>query len=378
MTSPIRVVHLITGLNTGGAEIALARLLSRTDHAEFDSRVVSLIPLGPVAEQIRKNGILVDSLEMPPGRATLKGFLRLLNILHTFRPHILQTWLYHADLLGLLAGKIVGIPVIVWNVRSSWMDFSHYHHLSGLVMRACAWLSRLPSAIVINSQAGLSQHESLGYHPATWEYIPNGVDTDIFSPNDKDSSKIRANWQSSPEEIVIGLVGRLDPQKDYPNFLRAAKIIQQEMPETRFICVGDGPKDYLASLQALAHELGLGERVLWAGPRKDMPAIYNAFDLLVLPSAYGEGFPNVVAEAMACGKPCVVTDVGDSAYLVDDTGISVPPGNPESLAQAILQVLKQSEAQRSILGEKARQRIGENFSIKKMTRAYRDLYKRLA
>jgi glycosyltransferase involved in cell wall biosynthesis len=376
MTAPIRILHLITSLNTGGTEIALLRLLENLDQQKFENHVISLIPTGPIGEQIRALGIPVTSLEMPPGRPTLRGFRQLLILLRRFKPHILQTWLYHADLLGLLAAKLIGVPTVVWNIRSAEMDFSQYRKLSGLVVRVCALLSGKPTAIIINSQAGLNVHTRLGYRPPKWCLIPNGIDTERFTPDARARQFVRRDWGISPTETLIGLVGRLDPMKDHPTFLKAAAIVQRRNPKARFVCIGDGPGPYLAELKELTEQLGLSS-VLWPGPRADLPAVYNALDLLVS-SSIGEGFPNVVAEAMACERPCVVTDVGDSAKMVAGTGVSVPPKNPEALAEAILQALELPETERVRQGQKARQQITEKFGLAQMVNAYQTLYENLS
>lgn len=376
MTQPIRILHLITGLNTGGAEIALFRLLQNMDRQKFDTQVVCMIPVGPVGEQIRALGFPVTSLNMRAGHPTLRGFFQLIGLLKKFRPSILQTWLYHADLMGLLAAKLTGVPAVVWNIRSAEMDFSLYRKLSSLVVRTCAILSGIPNAIIINSRTGQEVHTRLGYHPKEWRFIPNGIDLERFSRNAEAGCSMRQDWGIAPEETLVGLVGRLDPMKDHPTFIKAAAIVQARCPRARFVCVGDGPAAYLAELEELAGQVGIPQ-FIWAGSRTDMPAVYNALDLLVSASL-GEGFPNVVAEAMACERPCVVTDVGDSATLVAGTGQSVPPRNLPALAEAILRIIELSPAERAQLGKKARQRIQENFSLEQMVRAYSDLYTSLS
>lgn len=372
---PITVVHLITGLNTGGAEMALYRLLAGMDREKFDSQVVCMIPVGQVGEQIRALGIPVTSLEMPPGRPALRGLRQLVRLLKNSRPDVLQTWLYHADLLGLLACGLTKVPVLVWNIRNAEIVFLQTRRLSDLVVKICALLSKWPQAVVINSHSGQVIHSRLGYHPKEWCLIPNGIDTAQFFPDSAARERIRQEWKVAPSELLIGVVGRIDPQKDHPTFLKAAALVQEKRSDVRFVCIGIGPADYQEKMTGLAHQLNLSNLV-WAGLRTDMRAVYNALDVLVSASS-GEGFPNAVAEAMACEKPCVVTAVGDSAILVADSGISIPAGKPESLARAILQVLDLSEVERIHLGEKARQRIAENFSLEKMTRAYSDLYERL-
>jgi glycosyltransferase involved in cell wall biosynthesis len=376
MTSPIRVLHLITGLNTGGAEIALLRLLTGLDKEKFESRVVSIIPIGTIGEKIQMLGIPVLSLDMSPGKPDINGLSKLVHLLRQFQPNILQTWLYHADLLGLLAAKLAHIPVVVWNIRSAEMDFTQYNRFSGLVMRTCAFLSNMPTAVVVNSRAGQQVHSKAGYHPKEWKFIPNGIDVTHFSPNKASGLDVRIAWNITPDHILVGQVGRLDPQKDHENFLKAAAIVQAMHPKVFFVCVGEGPENFWNEKKTLARNLGL-TNLIWAGPRADMSAVYNAMDVLVS-SSKGEGFPNAVAEAMACGIPCVVTEVGDSSILIGETGISVAPGDSQALAENILRMLDLSDSDRINLGAKARRRIEENFSLDKMVGAYTDLYEQLS
>jgi glycosyltransferase involved in cell wall biosynthesis len=372
---PIRVIHLITGLNTGGAEIALLRLLSKMDRQKFDLQVISMIPVGAIGEKIRDQGLPVYSLEMQPGQPSLRGFLRLLQFLKQIRPDVLQTWLYHADLMGLLAAKVAGLQTMIWNIRSAEMDFLQYRWLSGRVVKLCAQLSNWPTAVIVNSRAGQTIHTRLGYHPREWIFLPNGIDTQIFQPDPEARAKVRAEWQVGPDEILIGIVGRIDPQKDHATFIRTAALASQALPKLRFVCVGSGPEDYQVRMKELSTQLNL-TNLRWAGARTDMPAVYNALDVLVS-SSIGEGFPNVVAEAMACEKPCVVTTVGDSSILIAETGMCVPSGNPEALAEGLLRMLALPAVERARLGQKARQRIADNFSLQKMVSEYTALYERL-
>jgi glycosyltransferase involved in cell wall biosynthesis len=192
--------------------------------------------------------------------------------------------------------------------------------------------------------------------------IPNGIDTKRFCPDPEARQRIRAEWGVTESEKLIGLVGRLDPMKDHPTFLRAAALLMQEREDVHFVCVGDGPADYRRELHALGEELGLGQRLIWASARGDMPAVYNALDIATS-SSYGEGFPNVVGEAMACGVPCVVTHVGDSARIVGETGVVVPPKDPEALAVGWKSSLARDGSEVAL---KARLRVEENFSVGRM------------
>ncbi len=189
--------------------------------------------------------------------------------------------------------------------------------------------------------------------------IPNGIDAERFCPDPEARSQIRSEWGIAEHEKLIGLVGRLDPMKDHPIFLEAAACLAKKRKETRFVCVGGGPEEYQASLQTLAESLGLGERLLWAGTRQDMPAVYNALDILVSSSSYGEGVSNTIGEAMACGVPCVVTNIGDSAWVVRDMGEVIPPKDPSALSNAVEKLLDQ----RSHTPDQIRRSIVERLSL---------------
>lgn len=373
---PIRIIHLITSLDTGGSEMTLARLVEGMNRQKFESRVVSMTPIGAIGQKIRARGIPVETLDMAPGKPSVRGFVKLVKILQTYQPGILQTWLYHADLLGLLAGKLTRVSSLVWNIRSAEMDFKEYRHLSGLVVKLCALLSSKPNTIIINSQAGIQHHQKLGYRPKTWQMIPNGIDTNFFKPDRKIGAQFRKEFQITNSSILIGLVGRLDPMKDHKTFLLAAAKVQQEIKQAQFICVGDGTSIYRKSLEVFAQNIGV-KNIIWAGTQTDMPAVYNALDCLAL-SSKGEGFPNVIAEAMACGVPCVATDVGDVANIIGKSGKIIPVGNAEALANELLAVLNLSSTQKQALAFQARERIKTKFSIEEMVSTYENLYTELA
>lgn len=207
--------------------------------------------------------------------------------------------------------------------------------------------------------------------------IPNGIDTERFHTDAEAGRQLRHAWGVEDDEILIGLVGRLDPMKDHPTFLHAAALLAQEVPAVRFVCVGSGSAAYQRELQALAAELDLADRVIWAGPASDMRAVYGALQIATSASAYGEGFANVLGEAMACGVPCVTTDVGDSARIVADTGAVVPPRAPLALVSAWQELIAMGAAGRAILGQRARARILATFSTTTLVSQHQILYERL-
>jgi glycosyltransferase involved in cell wall biosynthesis len=218
------------------------------------------------------------------------------------------------------------------------MDFRQYDWLAWFGSKLNCWLSIFPDAIIVNSHVGREYHLALGYPAEKTVTIPNGIDTERFRPNLMAGKGIRSEWGITEQEKLIGLVGRLDPMKDHPIFLKAAALLVNKRNDTRFVCVGGGHDEYRAKMQTLAKSLGLEGRLRWVGTREDMPAVYNALDIAVSCS-YGEGLSNVIGEAMACGVPCVVTNVGDSAWVVGDTGRVVPPKDPLALKDAMDRLL---------------------------------------
>ena len=274
------------------------------------------------------------------GRWDLMGpFLRLARALRRSRPNIVHGYLPDANLLSLLAGRWVVRAKVVWGVRASHYDFAIYDVLTRILFWGSCRLAGRADLIIANSAVGRDYHVAHGYPPERCVVVPNGIDTARFRPDRSLRAQQRALWGVAEDERLIGLVGRLDPMKDHPTFLQAASLVAATVPTARFLCLGDGPAAYLAELQALAGRLGLTGRIRWVARAEDSVAAYNALDLLVSTSASGEGFSNVIAEAMACDVPCVVSDVGDSASIVGMTGLVIPSRNAAAVAAACGNIL---------------------------------------
>jgi glycosyltransferase involved in cell wall biosynthesis len=353
----ITVVHIITALGSGGAERVLYLVATgRAERREIRHVVVSLTDEGIYGPKLRAAGVELACLGMQRGRSPLASFLALVRLLRTLRPNVLMTWLYHADLMGTLAGRLAGVRQIIWNVRCSDMDFKRYAPTTRRIVGVLARLSRVPWAVATNSEAGRSAHESLGYHPKRWVYLPNGYDTELWKPDAADRASLRHELGFSETDRVIGMVARVDPQKDHASFLAAAAELQAKRPDVRVLLVGRGTRQ-------LALPEALRSAVVAVGERQDVPRLTRTLDLLVSSSAYGEGFPNVIGEAMASGIACVATDVGDSDLIIGDTGRIVPPRDTAALAAAIAELLDLPPAELHALGLRARRRIETEFSI---------------
>jgi glycosyltransferase involved in cell wall biosynthesis len=371
----IRILHIITGLSTGGAEMMMLKLTTNMDNSKFENHVVSLTNKGPVGHRLSDAGIAVTCLNMPRGIPHPTGLYRLWSVIRREKPDIVQTWLYHADLLGLLAARLAGIKNVIWNLRCSYMGDEYDRGMTGFVIKLLARLSRLPAAIVINSKTGLKLHELRGYRPAHWVLLPNGFDPDQYRPDRKARATIRAELGIGDNTPLIGLVARLDPVKGYEDFLKAASKLAAKNPDVHFLLAGNGfVKDNGEIAEILADVSDKQFHLL--GERKDIPAIMAALDIATC-SSIGEGFPNVVGEAMSSGTICVATDVGDCRYILNDTRSIVPPSDPDKLAEAWQNILSMPASEREKISTAGRQRVIDNFSLSVIVTKYQNLYTEL-
>jgi len=368
----ITVAHLITGLETGGAERMLTQLVTRSDPARFRSVVISMTGAGTMGPAIAASGIAVHTLDMRRGIGDPRVITRLAQILRECRPAILQTWLYHADLLGLIARPLARVPHIVWNLRCTESVGSR------AVRRLLCWASPLPDAIVAVSQAGEQFHRALGYRAERWQVIPNGFDTAGLHPDAGVRARVRAELGLADREVAILLPARYHPMKDHANFLAAAARLAAVRPEAVFILAGHGIEPDNRPLTEAIAAAGVGARVRLLGERQDLTAIYPAFDAVTLSSAFGESFPMVLGEAMACGVPCVATDIGESREIVGPTGAVVPPRDPEALAAGWERLIALGAEGRRELGAAARTRIVENYELEAVIARYEALYEAIA
>lgn len=370
MSRPRRVVvHIITGLNDGGAEAALFRLCT----ADHDARhlVVSLMGPGKYGPLLEKAGIAVLCLDMPQGKMRLAALWRLRKFLTETRPDAVQTWMYHADFLGGIAARTAGIRNLCWGIHNTTLTRGESASTTILISRLCAILSRfVPRAIVCCAEKSAEVHADLGYRASIMRVVNNGYDLSQFRPDDRSGQAVRAELGLG-DEALIGFVARFDSQKDHRNLLGALRLLKSRGQTPRCLLVGTGMDAANGALTAMVDEFGLSDQLDLLGRRDDVPAIMNALDVHVLASL-AEAFPNVLAEAMACGTPCVSTDVGDAAIILGDTGWIVPRGDPAAMADAISRALAErgssSWQQRQ---QDARQRIETRFSIEQMVEGYR-------
>ena len=370
----MRLLHIITCLDQGGAEAALYRLVSASP-SFVRHTVVSMLDEGIYGLQLRECGATVHTLGMARGRLTLRGLRRLYRIVRQAKPDVVQTWMYHADLVGGVVARLAGVRAVVWGIRHTNLDPEFSSFRSRAVASLCVHLSgRVPAAIACNAREAARVHQALGYRADRFAVIPNGYDLGMFSPDKAGRHRVREEWGIGPREMLLGMVARWDPQKDHTNLLRALGLLAGRGMAFRCALVGSGMAADNRSLSDLIRKMGLQDRVILGGPRDDIPALMNALDLHVLSSA-NEAFPNVVAEAMACGTPCVVTDVGDASVIVGDTGWVASPRNAPELAERIQDAFEAlAGVGHELISERCRARIVEKFSLQKMVDAYLALW----
>ena len=378
MSHPIKVTHLITGLGTGGAEMMLLRLLSKTDRARFQPEVISMMDVGGTAPQIEELGIRVRSLGMQRAHPNPFALLKLAAWLRADRPHVLATWMYHANFLGSLAAPLAGGMPVAWGLHHDRLNPAILRRRTIWIAKTCGPLShRLVSSVICCSECTRREHVAIGYDASKMVVIQNGFDLDLFRPDVEARHAIRMELGIPEDTPVICLAGRYHPQKDHGNFIRAAALIHDRLPTARFVLCGHEITWQNDQLSSQIDAAGLRNSFHLLGVRNDTWRIFNASDIVCC-SSIGEAFSLVIGEAMGCGIPCVATDVGDSAVLVGDAGTMVPPANSAALADACSTLLELPRESRIALGRRARARIVENFELSRVVDRYQALYERLA
>jgi glycosyltransferase involved in cell wall biosynthesis len=336
----VKILLLCRSLSYGGTERQISVLAQSLSQKGHEVSIAVFYANGELEHDLHLLGIPIIDLKKSGRWDLLSFFVRLLKAVQRFRPQVIYGFLGTSNILTIFLKPLFPMVLMVWGVRSSNVDLKRYDWLHLFSYHVECWLSNFADKIICNSRAGMEYAAANGFPRQKMSVIPNGIDVERFKADAKERLRVRREWGVSHDEKLIGLVARLDLMKDHQTFLKAAAMLSSEEPNVRFVCVGDGPDDYKKGAYQLAQNLGLDGKLLWVGARNDMVAVYSALDIATSTSL-GEGFSNVIAEAMACGVPCVVTDVGDSAFIVGTTGIVVPPSNPDLLCAGLLRMLKQ-------------------------------------
>ena len=368
----MKVVHIITGLGDGGAEHALFKICKYDiSNKHF---VISLKGPGKYFTLLKKLGIEVYCLNVK--FFSFNKFIFLIKLLRSLKPNIVQTWLVHADFIGGIAARIAGINNILWNVRYSNIQLGKAKLTTILIIKILTILSYLiPKFILSVSKKAKKIYEVKGYNKKILKFIPNGYDLSILKVNKIEKKKFKEKIKIKKQIPLIGNVARYDPQKDHLNLLNALSLIRSKNINFFCVLVGSNINKNNFDLVSEIKRLKLSNHVKLLGQTDNISEVMNGLDIHILSSSYGEGFPNVVAESMACGTPCIVTDVGDAAFIVGKTGWVVPPKNSFKLAKAIEQALyEKSTIKWNKRCKKARSRIKVKFSISKMITLYNKVW----
>jgi glycosyltransferase involved in cell wall biosynthesis len=360
-TSRRKILHVITDLDTGGAETMLARLATAPENTS-ENIVLSLLPNGRMAAVLRDADVEVVEANFSSLSGVLRGLMRLSGVIRRSKPDIVQGWMYHGDLAALLGLVLSGRwrkTYLVWGIRCSGMDFARYRRQLRLVVKACALFSRWPDAIIANSDAGMATHRAIGYRGRRNDVIANGVDLNVFRPDAAARKAVRDELGIAGDVPLLVHPARVDPMKDHRTFLDAMALL----PKVLAIVIGAGTENL--AVPPNVHRLGL---------RTDMPRMLAAADFVVSSSAFGEGFSNALLEGMACGLPAIATDVGAAAHILGGTGMVVPPRDAKALAAAIATLTQENRAQYNDRSRRARDRIAGNFSIEHTIRQFDAVY----
>ncbi|HPE60385.1 MAG TPA: glycosyltransferase [Thiolinea sp.] len=375
----IRVAYIITCLSTGGAEMMLYKLVTTMDQSIFEPMVIVLDDQPGLADRIRSHGIRVHFLNMHSHPASLWRLLLLVRLLAGFRPDVIQGWMYHGNLMAYLASRLrFRRSVLVWNIRQTLYDIAREPRMTRWTIRCSALVSSGVRVILYNAFLSARQHQASGFSRHDTRIIPNGFPTGVFRPDPVAGTRIRLELGIAADAFVIGMLARYHPMKNHALFLQAAARLLQSHPETHFILAGDRVTLATPALASLFQAYPrLAGRVHLLGERRDVVAVMNALDIFTLTSAWGEGFPNVLGEAMACGVPCMATDVGDAACLLGDSGLVLPDHEPDTLARFWACWMAEGPGWLQQQGRQARTRIVSQYTLEAVTEQYQELYKEL-
>jgi len=374
----IKLVFVITALGTGGAEMMLYKLLTRINRDRYSPTVISLIDGGVFIGRFHDLDIPVKTLGMKPGVYNPIILLNLRNMLQEIQPDIIQGWMYHANLAAQLANFLaLGKAPVFWSIHHSVDSLKAEKLPLAATIKLTALLSSKVERVIFSAEKGQKQHIQLGYDPTNGAAIGDNFDLAKYKPAANPDFNLRSALSLPEDSILIGSVARYHPMKDHANLIEAAAILIANEPKVHFVLVGPNVDQQNPALSSQICKLGIADQLHLLGERQDIPDVMTSFDIFTTSSAYGESFPNVLGEAMSCQIPCVATDIGDSRTIIGDTGVVVPPKDPQALADAWQKLIILGQEKRQDLGKQARQRIQDNFNLdgeNSFVRQYESLY----
>jgi len=371
----MKVLHIITDLDVGGAENMLVSLVTELQKRGIDNQVIGLGNEGSIGEHIRSNGIEVEALGIRPQHLELRKFIKFIRIIKNFNPDIIQTWLYHADFVGSLAGLIAGHRTIIWGLHHTLSKNSKIKISTAFIGKINSILSHwVPRKIVCCSESAFKAHASIGFEKRKLILIPNGINLSKFKPDPGASHSVRDELGVSQNDHLIGMMARFHPAKDHQLFISSAKLLLDTLPNVHFVMAG---KDISLENPVLLDWIiatGKREHFHLLGERADMPRLFSGMDIVTLCSKE-EALPLSLIEAMACGALCIATDVGDCKFILGKGGLCVNPDDEEELFQGWIKLLSLSPDELNNLKESARIWVAEQFDIINVAQKYLDIYK---
>jgi len=371
----MKILHIISGLSIGGAETMLFKLLSLTNRTLFNPLVISLTDEGKLGQNIKNLDITVYKMNMNTGIPNPVKVVRFIRLIRKVNPALIQGWMYHGNLAALLAKKLLPKRVsLLWNIRHTPDDLKKEKHLTEMMIRLGARLSYIPDGIIYNAGVSAQKHKELGYSDKQENIIPNGFNCEQFKPENGAHLQLCRSLNIEEDAFLVGLIARYHKMKDHESFLYSARELLKIYPKVNFVLAGSSIDKKNQKLVKQINDLKINKNVHLLGELRNMNEITAGLDIACSSSAWGEGFSNSIGEAMSCGVPCVVTDVGDSAWLVGKTGLSVKPGDRKALTNAMITLIKMKPEERQELGGLARQRIVEYFSLDTVVKKYEQLY----
>lgn len=372
----MKILHVITSLNTGGAEMMLTKLVAASLSSNEVHIVISLMDKGTLGDQVSKYAELY-SLDLKAGGLSIKSLINLYRIIKQEDPDIIQGWMYHANIASLLVNFILR-KNLVWNVRQSLVDIKFEKRLTAILIRMSAFFSGYVDKIIFNSHVSLSQHVKIGFSERNTVVIANGFDLDKFRPQSSEQILAFKLKYGLPEDSkIFGHVARYHPMKNHIGFIYEISKILSDQPNLYCVMVGKGVSEVNVELVNAINNTNYPDRFIMIGERHDLENIYGVFDFIVSSSQWGEAFPNVIGESMACGTPCIVTDVGDSKHIVADLGFVYSPSLSEELNPYLNQCINMTTDEYLRLSILCRNHISKNYSINTIYKQYIQLYKNL-
>ena len=370
----MHVLHIIVGLNRGGAEFMLQRLaIQMANKPDISQSIISLTDLGQLGADLRRKGINIHTLNIEGVLMVPKKMIKLIGLIKQIKPDVVQTWMYHSDLIGGVASRLAGVKKIFWGVHSvsipqGVMSFTYW------LVRLCAIGSRfIPLEVICCANSAMDAHIKLGYDKNKITVITNGYDFTVFRKNPGARSEVRQRLGFCDTEIVIGVVGRFDPLKDYRNFIVAAFHLKKVKKNLKFLMVGKGNDASNKTLVDWLNEFDLQGDFKLVGEQSDASLYFSAMDIFCL-SSKSEAFPNVVVEGMAMCLPCVITDVGDAGVILGDYGFVVPARDPIALAKGLNKMCNLDQVTRVSIGERNAKYVNERYSIEKIADQFLNKY----